>query len=574
MADNPFSMFDSATPSSGGSAPAPAQKTQTTGSANENPFSMFDTPKEGALKASSGPSKEDQEYESKVQSLMPKARQFVETSNDPLVQGTAGATIEGLGKPLEWVGGKTAIRGISAALGAGEGKNFSERYNQLKAEDEAVNRAYEENHAFAKGAGELAGVVGTSLLAPGLAVAAPVEAAAIARGVGPTAAKIAGMGAEGAAWGAGTAAGEQAFGSKSKQDEPGIVNSALVGGATGAGLGLVGKGVSTAYGNYAPEWVKGALSKDYQTKTFSQKWMDDIENGSAKMDMAEYKKALDNGQPVSLLDVGGDSTQEWLRKAFKGRGQALDEFQLKASQRLEGEGERFDAFLQKYAGTDGSINQDQIRQAAKDYAIKTNDANYQREAYKPENGKGTWKDEWLAHSFDKNVMSTLYKTVNNMEQKYGPDYVSPLTRAGEEGIESLGISNETANHLQNLGVKQIDDLAGMSEADLLKKLTPKVDKKFVGPPEDNQKYQNMAEEIQSAFKKFDPEAPIIDPEKVNVEFLDRWQRHLNDEAEILGRKPEINMDFVNRLRDLQQNIVGTLKNKGKFYNEAFDIAHT
>ena len=356
-----------------------------------DPDAIFGKPGQPSPGSGKPSSSDDQEYESKVRSLMPKAREFISKDGDVLSKGTPGAFVEGVGKVGEWTGLRTATRGAMAALGSGEGKNFSERYNQLKAEDEAVARAYEEKHAIAKGAGELAGVVGTTLLAPQtLAISGPVEAAALARGVGPTAAKVAGMGAEGAAWGAGTAAGEKAFGTKSEHDEPGIINSALVGGAGGAGLGFIGKGVSSAYGNYAPEWIKGALSKDYQTKTFTQKWMDDIANGSAKMDMAEYKKALDNGQPVSLLDVGGDSTQEWLRKAFKGRGQALDEFQLKASQRLEGEGERFDAFLQKYAGTDGSINQDQIRQAAKDYAEKINDTNYQRAAWRPENGKGSW----------------------------------------------------------------------------------------------------------------------------------------------------------------------------------------
>ena len=554
----------------------PTTDQQTPASKKPDVASQFTTlPGFGSSTGPAAGASPDDEYESKVQSLMPKAREFIETSNDPLTRGTVGATIEGLGKPLEWVGGKTAIRGISAALGAGEGKNFSERYNQLKAEDEAVNRAYEEKHAFAKGAGELAGVVGTSFLAPGLAVAAPVEAAAAARGLGPTAAKALGMGAEGAAWGAGTAAGEQAFGTKTEHDEPGIVNSALVGGASGAGLGLIGKGASTLYGNYAPEWVKSAFSKDYQTKTFAQKWLSDVENGTAKMDMAEYKKAIENGQPVSLLDVGGDDTQDWLRKAFKGRGQALEDFQVKASRRLEGEGERFDTFLQKYAGTDGSINQDQIKQEAKDYAQKINDANYQREAYKPENGKGSWKDEWIQHSHDPYVMGTLNDTINDMQILHGPDYVSPLSYVGEQGIETLGLNKKTMGYLQNLGVNQVNDLMGMSKDELIKKLTPKVDKKFVGPLEDGQKYANMADEIQTATKKINPESPIVDPDQINVEFLDRWQRRLNNQAQDLGKKPELNMDFVKRLQDLRGDIVGSLKNpKSSLYNEAFDAAHT
>jgi hypothetical protein len=519
-------------------------------------------------------SKSDDEYESKVQSLMPKAREYVDKDS-----GTLGAFTEGLGKPGEWLGLRTATRGAMAALGAGEGKNFSERYNQLKAEDEAVSRAYDEKHGLAKGLGEFAGVAAA---VPAGFVAAPVEGALASRGVGAGLSSIAGMGAEGAAVGAGTAAAEQAFGTKTAKDEPGIASSALIGGGLGAGLGAAAKGVSTAFQNFAPEWLKGLGNKDaYQMKTFVQKWMEDVENGSAKMNLNEYKDALEKGQPVNLLDIGGDNTQEWLRKAFKNRGDALEEFKIKTADRLSGEGERFDKFLQKYAGEDGYINQDQIKKAAQEYASAVNDANYQRSAWLPENGKGKWLDRWMTNFDDPDVSGAFNDAVQAMSRKYKDKFINPLSSAGEQNIDSLNLNKRTTDYLKSINIDKVGDLAGLSEPELIDKLTPQANKDFVGPskpsPLTGKNFLgDIVNDIQNATKKVDPKSPVINPDNVNVEFLDRWQRALNRRADILERtNPEQNMDFVKRLRDLQGDIVGSLKNKnGSLYNEAFDTAHT
>jgi len=60
-------------------------------------------------------SPEDHEYENKVRSLLPKAREFISKDGDIASRGAPGAFVEGVGKIGEWTGLRTATRGAMAA---------------------------------------------------------------------------------------------------------------------------------------------------------------------------------------------------------------------------------------------------------------------------------------------------------------------------------------------------------------------------------------------------------------------------------------------------------------------------
>lgn len=567
MADNPFSMFDSATPSSGGSAGAPAQPTQSTGSNKVNPFSMFDT---------TGPSAEEQAYKEKIRKAGPAAEKFVKE------QGTSGAFSAGVGESIPFLSPlvQSGARAVAAGLGKGGEGSFSERYENLKAMDEAVRQERLKQHPIA----QTAGTIGGSLVLPVGGIAGKLgtmaESANLGK-VGTSAAEIAGVGAEAGLYGGATALGEKALGTAPESEKPSILGSTLEGAGIGVGLGAAGKGISAGFSRFAPEWMKGLGNKDaYQMNKFAENWHKDEINGSAKMTRAEYNQAIERGQPITLLDVGGTDTKEWLRKAFRNNQNALEEFSIKAGERLANEGQRFEDFLAKHAGFEESINQDQIRQQAKNLAEATNERNYGRAAWLPENGRGTWKDSWMTHFDDPDVQHAFSIADSTMKRKYGDAYTSPLSTMADQSVDKLaesGLNNKTIQTLKNAGIETIGDLTKLKSAELAEALQvmPKTSSHQARSAAERQT-NRLVDEVSGTLKKVNPEEFVIDPQKVNVEFLDRWQRQLELNAKKLeDTKPELYMDFVKRLRDLKGDILGSLKSpKSPFYNEAFDVAHT
>ena len=340
---------------------------------------------------------EDDAYEAKVQSLLPKARQYVEEQG-PVTGGMSGAFLEGVGKPAEWLGLRTATRAGMAALGQGEGKNFSERYNQLKAEDEAVSRAFEEKHPVAKTVGELASV---AAYLPAGVVSAPVEAAAAARGYGPMAAKLAGMGAEGAAFGAGTAAAEQAFGTQSKQNEPGIVSSALIGGGLGAGLGAAGKGISSAAEALTPEFVKNLVGGE---KRVAQKVAGMIDESK----LADWAQAKDEGKPVSLYHLVNPENHEELTKILEGNPKAAKILQDKLGAWASDATTNLRDFSNNLLNTKSTPSE--MEATAKSLAAQRVNQAYSN-AKRPGNGSGSWDDSWNKWLNTNTFTEALDKTI-------------------------------------------------------------------------------------------------------------------------------------------------------------------
>jgi len=468
----------------------PSVGNQTSGGQQSGGFSLdaaFGKPGEPPPSSGKKTSPEDDAYEAKVQSLMPRAHKYVE-EHGPVEGGPSGAFIEGVGKLGEWTGLRTGVRGAMAALGAGEGKNFSERYEQLKAEDEAVKRAFEEKHPIMTAAGELAGVAAA---VPAGAVAAPVEAALTARKLSPALAGIAGMGAEGAAFGAGTAAAEQAFGTGSKQSEPGIVSSALVGGGLGAGLGAAGKGISAAYNAWAPDVVKNFVGGE---KRQMQKISDWISENKGDMNLSDWAKAKEEGKPVSLFHLIDPEKHQELTKIFEGHPEAAKILQ----ERLATWSGDAQGSLREFANNllSTKATPEEMESTAKALAAQRVKQAYDV-ATRRGNGAGSWDQSWnkwlnsepFTDALDKTI-ATMRKTTE-MRTGNAEDYVSPF-------------------------------------------------QKIEGQAQDTQKVQNLRAEAEKRFN-LPPTEPVnepvspsgyqlIHPEAVDIQFLDTLQRFLNKDA--------------------------------------------
>jgi hypothetical protein len=471
-------------------------------------------------------SSDDDAYEAKVQSLLPKARQYVEEQG-PVTGGMSGAFLEGVGKPAEWLGLRTATRAGMAALGQGEGKNFSERYNQLKAEDEAVSRAFEEKHPVAKTAGEFASV---AAYLPAGVVSAPVEAAAVARGYGPMAAKLAGMGAEGAAFGAGTAAAEQAFGTQSKQNEPGIVSSALIGGGLGAGLGAAGKGISSAAEALTPEFVKNLIGGE---KRVAQKVAGMIDESK----LADWAQAKDEGKPVSLYHLVNPENHEELTKILEGNPKAAKILQSRLATWASDAATNLNDFsnnlfntkttISDMEGTANALAKQRVQQAYDD-------------ARRRGNGAGSWDESWNKWLNSEPFTNALEKTIETMRQTTGlrtgdpNDYVSPFEKILESTTEIQNIQNLKTNANKYFKLSPSETVTGAETAP-------------------GSRYQ------------------LIHPEAVDIDFLDTLQRFLNKSGSSkleIANTPEGALG--SEIMKARGTIMDSLTNpKSKFYNKDY-----
>jgi hypothetical protein len=497
-------------------------------------------------------SPEDQEYENKVRSLLPKAREFITKDGDIASRGAPGAFVEGVGKIGEWTGLRTATRGAMAALGAGEGKNFSERYGQLKAEDEAVARAYDEKHAIAKGAGEIAGVVGTTLLAPQtLAISGPVEAAALARGLGPTAAKAVGMGAEGAAFGAGTAAGEQAFGTKSKQDEPGIINSALIGGGVGGALAPVAKGAGKLYEAITPSWASPSYAYEKLAPEFVQNYFGASKNqtqkianwvneGKGEMSLSDWTKAKEEGKPVTLYNLIDPTKHNEVAKMFEGRPDAAKVLQDRLATWSGDAQSSLQDFTQNLLKTKATP----AEMEATATALAKQRVTGAYEAAKREgNGAGSWDSKWDKWLDSKTFAKALEDTMEEIREITG-------YRKGSRDLYEAPFRKFEESELK----ADPSDARAMAESFFAKKgVEPPAGIEYLGDGLQQGRYQ------------------LVNPQSVDVEFLDILQRHLNKMADSrLSVKNTPGGGVGAEIANARQQIMDSLTNpKSSLYNKEY-----
>jgi len=267
-----------------------------------------------------------QSFEQRIQTQMPAARERQQqrpgSGYGPLGQGTEAVEIPIL-SPLM----RRAEAGISAAMGRGEGGDFSTRYGSEASRLEANRRAFQEARPAESVAREIAGGLATLPIFPTLAaprVAAAVQpalnvasryvpqavadaASAAARyvpgfisrptqAVGRAAVPVGLAAAESGLYGAAEEAAKlvpgESLGDIASRAQEGGEFGALLGGGLRAGLGAIGAGVGAVrnYINPQREIVQKA-----QTSAL----------GKGQMTMEEFEQAAGRGLPVSIADLPG-----------------------------------------------------------------------------------------------------------------------------------------------------------------------------------------------------------------------------------------------------------------------------
>lgn len=592
---------------------------KTTVGQEQDPFDLVMSGKsEPSAKSSSQQSPEDAAYAAKVESYMPEAREYYKDTN-PYVAALKEAPQRAfiIGPTLNEVGAD-----IEAALPSGitglKGDTYGERRQDYKARSEAMIRAGTEKAPITSALAE----IGSSFAVPvgGIAGATEEAVAGAAPSLGKTIPKAIGMGAEAGTYAGLGAAAEKAFGTEPESEKPDILSTAGIGAGIGAALPTGGAAIGKAFETLAPDWAQAFVAKmgggDYQMTQFLKKVAADEAAGENVLGINGALKAIQDNPDAEInpFDVGGSRTQAWLSKAFKSRGDALDNFANTLAQRLDGAGDRFDSALLDAAGLNGQeFNLDRLKKESKDYAIQQNNLAYQA-AHQPSNGRGLWNPQWENQFADENARDAALQVNNDLASFNGPKYVPPIGRLGAKSIDSLNLSGDTKAFLKSAGVNTLDDVAvqkannykslfepqtPLNQGDIARKalidsgmpgsVVNSLDdqmaariakannlKLTAGPQPLSDESQAMANEINKAMKGQNLDRlTLVNPNTMNVQWLDRYQQALNDIKEGMAQEnlPR-NMMFMNRLNAYKDQIVNGLKDPNSaYYNPAFAKAH-
>jgi len=454
------------------------------------------------------------EYEAKIQSHIPEAKQ---RSKD---YGYTSAAVTGAG---EMLGVGPAVReaatDIGAAAGYGQGKDFSQRREDLKAQYEAQRRVSGEEYPKT----QLAADIGSQLLIPFVGeVAGPVAAGAEALGAAPTVARIAGMGVEAGALGAGSAAEEKAIGSKPKSEQQDIGTSALIGGGLGLGLGAVGE----AAAKVAPEWMKAMVApKDAALNSLSKSLLEDEAAGASKIPMNDLIKAAQEGQPIMGADIGGPKFQKALSKIAKNDPEAVADIIEQMRNRLSDAGERFDTFAEKMSGVE--LNAAKLQDDARREFEARNQMAW-APIKNPDLGRGTWLPQWNK-LLDEPIFNQAVKNADaNLSNELGPNFKSAFMNTGDTPISDLKMPNYAVSAFDDYGIKTFDDLRKLNNNSLknILKVDPADSTGFAKMAAQKQTNDAVAQ-VREAIEGLPPSKMVLaDKNSMNTQYIDQIRREL------------------------------------------------
>jgi hypothetical protein len=444
----------------------------------------------GAPKGAAPPTeaqKADVAYQNKVAGWQPEAEKFMKET------GTLGAIAQGVSNfPVLGPALGAAQRNVVAAFGGGNEKlspeenTFAARKENIRAWQEAVDRAAKKQAPIARIAGEL----GSSLALPFGGVSKALEGAAAARGLGTaaqTAAGITGLGLEAGAYGAATAAGEKAFGTAPESQQEGILKSAAVGAGLGAGLGLAGKGIATAYGKVAPDWLKSIGRTDNaQWNALQKADKEDLAAGFTRPNRQDFQAAINNGQPVNVMDMFGPRAKAEIAKVMEGNPNLVRDYQAHALSRLSDQGSRFEDFVNnmRLSMTGSLRNPAELADEARQLGAQLSRERYAA-AYHPDNGIKSWKPEWDSWLNSPSFRNIVVKTENELRDA--------------------------------MALNGVDPVNFVSPFKIMGKVDPKTGQMYY-PPVAGSKMPLME---------------IVFPNRINVEYLDTLQKNMN--AAIKGK---------------------------------------
>jgi hypothetical protein len=209
--------------------------------------------------------------------------------------------------------------------------NFGQRYQEALKTQEGEDRAFSEKHPIASTAAEIAGGVGSH----GGAAMTGLGAKAL----GLTAKTLPGMVAQGAASGAGIGALDWA----ARGGDP--RGGAIYGGACGAAGPIVGKAAGEVAAPLA-RVVRGLRDPLAEAGRRVAGALDrDISSGNAGLSPKEFSEAKRAGQPVGLMDEGGETTLALMRSAANTSPEARGVIDRFTSDRFGGQSGRIEDWL-------------------------------------------------------------------------------------------------------------------------------------------------------------------------------------------------------------------------------------
>jgi len=265
----------------------------------------------------------------------------------PVDEGALAAGARGAGDSLTFGFSDEILAGLKT--GFGFGGDYSK---QLEAERKALADA-QAAHPLAYGVGQVAGVAPTLLLPGG----------AVARGASfgtrlATGAKVGA--ATGAAYGAGSADGDLVDRAKG-----GLIGGA-VGGLTGAG-GTAAVAGATNLVKSGVGMVRGALNPaDEAASRIAAAGQRDAQVGSAGLNAGQVDDAITRGQPVAVMDAGGETTRALAQSAANTSPEGRAVVERTIQDRFEEQGDRATGFIRKLVGgTDATTKRDSLQSAAK-----------------------------------------------------------------------------------------------------------------------------------------------------------------------------------------------------------------
>jgi len=576
---------------------APASSKSQSSSEGGNPF-------EDAYGAINEKQQKQTAYEEKIRGYTPAAEEQVKS------QGAAGVNMPASSIPFVGPLVANAADHLAAAVGIGSGgdygpaKDYAERLQNIQARSEALKRAQQEQQPIASAAQEF----GPSLALPAGEVTKGLETViAPTTTLGRAATDIAGLGLEGAGYGAASAAGEKYFGTEPNAADTSITQGAVLGGALGAGLG-VGARAAGAAGSlaleHAPEWMTSFFQKDPQfARSLADVWEQDRQNGHIRnAGTPQEMKGLDLDQfqaqrtahlqdpAVNQMpqwgDIGGDVWQNHINDIISNGSQdQIDAIQKMYQSRAGSSGNRFSDFLDRMYGVNEHMNLADLEADATRRRNEINNDNY-KISDTPNNGLGKWSKEWNGFLQNPDFQQAIRNTDTELGQTVS-GYNSPFSRIIREPgtgnllpdlpINSLRLSDANKEALYQNKIFNVSDLEGKSDKDLFNMFYEHPQGEDVEGA-DYLAAKNAADKrvtsVQNAMNKV-PFKFAVDPNKVNVRVLDQLQRELN----ILGENKITQSGGTQfgsgkGVKAMGEKIVNDLKNpKSSVFNQAFTNAH-
>jgi hypothetical protein len=204
--------------------------------------------------------------------------------------------------------------------------DFGQRYDQALKTQEGEDRTFSSAHPIASTAAEIAGGVGSLGAAAGTSLGA--------KALGLTAKTLPGMVGLGAASGAGIGALDSA----ARGGDP--TEGAIYGGAGGAAGPVIGKAVGEVAAPLA-RVVRGLRDPQAEAGRRVAGALDrDISGGNAGLSPQEFSDAKRAGQPVALMDAGGETTRALMRSAANTSPEARGVIERFTSDRFGGQSGR------------------------------------------------------------------------------------------------------------------------------------------------------------------------------------------------------------------------------------------